>query len=152
MRDIVVITDTSCLIALSKLEAVDILHKLYPNIFITQDIAEEFGEPLPGWIQIQAVPNKNYQRLLEVTLDRGESSAIALAMDIQNVLLIIDEMKGRREAKRLGLRITGTLGILLKAKQQGFFDKIAPLLDKLEAKGFRLSQEVKSAILKESGE
>ena len=71
-----------------------------------------------------------------------------MAIDLKDVLLIIDEIKGRKEAKRLGLKITGTLGILLKAKQYGFVKELKYLLDKLEVKGFRLSSEIKNEILK----
>ena len=108
MPETIVITDTSCLIVLSKLGMLDILTKLYSNVVITEDIANEFGEPLPGWIKIKSIPNKKYQFLLEAILDKGESSAIALAIDLPDVLLIIDDLKGRKEALRLGLRITGT--------------------------------------------
>lgn len=113
MPERVVIADTSCLIVLSKLEILDILNKSYSTIVVTEDIAAEFGEPLPEWIQIEEVPNKNYQLLLEATLDRGESSAIALAMELSDTLLIIDDLKGRKEALRLGLKITGTLGVFV---------------------------------------
>lgn len=152
MPEIVVITDTSCLIALTKLGAIDILHKLYSEVIVTEEIAKEFGDPLPEWIQIKPVPNEKYQQLLEATLDKGESSAIALAIDLQEVLLIIDEIKGRREAKRLGLKITGTLGILLKAKEFGFIKEIKESLNQLETKGFRISPEVKNDILQQGGE
>jgi len=56
---------------------------------VTKDIYSEFGEPLPEWIEIKSVANIKYQQLLEPTLDKGESSAIALAMELENVLLII---------------------------------------------------------------
>jgi predicted nucleic acid-binding protein len=148
MPDILVITDTSCLIVLSKLNMLNILNQLYSTIIITEEIAEEFGEPLPDWIQIKQVLNKKYQLLLEATLDRGESSAIALAIDLPDSLLIIDDLKGRKEALRLGLKITGTLGILYKAGQQGFIEELKPVVDKLEEQGFRISSVIKEEILK----
>lgn len=149
MHDTIVITDTSCLIVLSKLGLLDILYKSYSNIVVTEEIAEEFGEALPEWIQVKDVPNKNYQLLLEATLDRGESSAIALAIDLPDSLLIIDDLKGRKEAVRLGLKITGTLGVLYKAKQRGFIEELRPVVDELEAKGFRVSAKVKEEIIKD---
>ena len=148
MPETVVITDTSCLIVLSKLDMLDILNKLYSNIVVTEDIADEFGELLPEWIEVKSIPNKKYQLLLEAILDRGESSAIALAIDLPNVLLIIDDLKGRKEALRLGLKITGTLGVLFKAKQRGLIKELEPIIDKLEEQGFRISSKIREEILK----
>jgi len=152
MHDTVVISDTSCLIALTKIDKIIILHQMYEEVIVTEEIAREFGEMLPVWMHILQVKNKKYQQLLEATLDIGESSAIALAIEMKDALLIIDETKGRKEAKRLGLRITGTLGVLLKAKQRGFVQNLKFLLDELEIKGFRISAEVRNEILKEANE
>jgi predicted nucleic acid-binding protein len=116
MREVAVITDTSCLIAFTKTGALGLLRQLYAKIIVTEDICTEFGEPLPEWIEIRTVVNKKYQQLLELYLDKGESSAIALAMEIENALLIIDDLKARKEAKRLGFPVTGTLGVLYAAK------------------------------------
>ena len=78
-------------------------------VFVTTEIAQEFGEPLPKWIVIKQVKEKKYQQLLENTLDKGEASAIALALEMEDVLLILDDLKARKEAQKLGLKITGTL-------------------------------------------
>ena len=64
MHETVVITDTSCLIALTKLDVINILHQMYDEVIITEEIALEFGEELPEWIQIKPVSNKKYQQLL----------------------------------------------------------------------------------------
>jgi predicted nucleic acid-binding protein len=98
MREIAVITDTSCLIALTKVDALDLLRQLYARVVITEDIYAEFGEPLPNWIDIMTVADKKYQQLIEKILDKGESSAIALAMELGDVLLIIDDLKARKTA------------------------------------------------------
>jgi predicted nucleic acid-binding protein len=114
LPETIVIADTSCLIALSRIDTLDLLRQLYPHIVITEDIRNEFGERLPVWIEVMPVTNKKYQHLLERILDKGESSAIALAVTLENVLLILDDLKGRKEAQRLGFKITGTLGILFR--------------------------------------
>ena len=101
MPEIVVIADTSCLIALSKIKALELLHSMYKKVIITKEIASEFGEPLPKWIIIKQVKEKKYQHFLENILDAGESSAIALASEIPNVLLILDDLKARKEAQTL---------------------------------------------------
>jgi predicted nucleic acid-binding protein len=147
MPEKVIITDTSCLIVMSKINAMYLLQQLYQQIIVTEEIAKEYGETLPDWIEIKAVQNKKYQALLEATLDRGEASAIALAMDFDDYLLIIDDLKGRKEAKRLGMKITGTLGVLYSAKQKGFITKIKPYIEKLQECDFRISPTIINELL-----
>lgn len=59
MRETIVVADTSCLIALSKIEAIDLLEKLYQEVYITEEIAKEFGDTLSPWIKIERVKIKN---------------------------------------------------------------------------------------------
>jgi len=152
MLETVVITDTSCLIALTKTEVLSILSQMYHRVIITEDIRDEFGEPLPAWIEIVPVSDKKYQQLLEGTLDKGESSALALAITLENVLLILDDLKARKEAKRLGFRVTGTLGVLFSAKQKGLIPALKPYIDKLQAIDFRISPHIVKELLTLSGE
>jgi predicted nucleic acid-binding protein len=152
MPETVVITDTSCLIALSKTNVLDILPKLYSRVVVTEEIAAEFGEPLPLWLEVMPVADKKYLQLLEHTLDKGEASAIALAISLGDVLLIMDDLKGRKEAKRLGFKITGTLGVLFSAKQKGLLPALKPLIDQLYAVDFRISPHIVKELLTLSGE
>jgi predicted nucleic acid-binding protein len=147
MRKVAVITDASCLIALTKTDALDLLRQMYTKIIVTDDIYAEFGEPLPEWIEIKTVINRKYQQLLELHLDKGESSAIALAMEMEDVLLIIDDLKARKEAKRLGLPITGTLGVLYAAKQKGLIPALKPYMEKLQVVGFRVAPNIIKELL-----
>jgi predicted nucleic acid-binding protein len=152
MPNINVIADTSCLIALSKVEAIELLNELYEEIYITEEIALEFGESLPEWVIIENVKNKKYQQLLDLYLDLGEASAIALALEKVDVLLILDDLKGRKEAEKLGFRITGTLGILFKAKKEGLITELKSYIEKLKAVGFRISPKIEEDILRKSKE
>jgi predicted nucleic acid-binding protein len=152
MPNITVIADTSCLIALSKIEAIELLNEIYEKIYITEDIALEFGESLPEWVIIENVKNKKYQQLLGLYLDLGEASAIALALEKVDVLLILDDLKGRKEAEKLGFRITGTLGILFKAKKEGLITELKSYIEKLKAVGFRISPKIEEDILRKSKE
>jgi predicted nucleic acid-binding protein len=152
MPNIIVIADTSCLIALSKIEAIELLKELYEEVYITEEIALEFGESLPEWVRIENVKNKKYQQLLDLYLDLGEASAIALALEKIDVLLILDDLKGRKEAEKLGFRITGTLGILFKAKRVGLITELKSYIEKLKAVGFRLSSKIEEDILRKSNE
>jgi|SRR5215217_8798173 len=125
----VIISDTSCLILLDKIGELHLLQKLFGTIYTTQAVADEFGTNFPGWIIIQDPQNKTNQRVLETALDKGEASAIALALEQQDCLLIIDELKGRRLARQLGLTLTGTLGVLAAAKRSGHIPLLKPVLD-----------------------
>jgi len=152
MPETVVITDTSCLIALSKTDALNLLPALYHRIVVTEEIAEEFGESLPLWLEIMPVTNKKYLQLLELTLDKGEASAIALAMTLGDVLLIMDDLKGRKEAKRLGFKVTGTLGVLFSAKQKGLIPALKPFIERLLSVDFRIAPQVINKLLALSDE
>ena len=96
--------------------------------------------------------DKKYQKLLEETLDGGESSAIALVQELNNSLLIIDEVKGRKVAQKLQLDYTGTLGVLLEAKKQGHLNSLQKTLTKLKSKGFRVSKAIEKEVLKKANE
>lgn len=152
MPENIVIADTSCLIALTNIEALHVLKALYSNVFITPEIAREFDEVLPEWISVEEVSNKKYQQILATRLDLGEASAIALAMEKNEVLLILDDLKGRKEAEKLGFTITGTLGVLYKAKKENVIELIKRYLDSLKTVGFRISSELEMNLLERSGE
>ena len=112
----IIISDTSCLIILDKVGETEILKTLYGEISITSTIAQEFGKALPDWITIIDATNKTYENLLQTSIDRGEASAIALAVELGDCLLILDDYKARIFASSLQLRFTGTFGVLIAAK------------------------------------
>jgi len=147
-----IISDTSCLILLDKIGELHLLNKLYGRIIVTPEIAREFGQKLPDWFDIKSPINKVYQKILEASLDLGEASAIALAMEQSDVLLIIDELKGRKFAEQLGLSFTGTFGVLINAKLNGFSESIKPALQKIKQTNFRLTEELEKRILLKAGE
>jgi predicted nucleic acid-binding protein len=104
----VILSDTSCLILLDKIEELHLLTKLFGRITITKEVAEEFSKKLPEWFEVNSPKNKTYQKILEASLDPGEASAIALALEQDDCLLIIDELKGRKYAEQLGIKISRT--------------------------------------------
>ncbi|MBL7845628.1 MAG: DUF3368 domain-containing protein [Cyclobacteriaceae bacterium] len=142
----VVIADTSCLIVLQKLELLVILKNLYTEVLITSAIAEEYSSPLPSWIIIKN-PLNRVEKVFESSLDPGEASAIALAAEIPDAILILDDLQARKIAAQLSLSYTGTLGVLAKAKKKGFIPSIKPILSKLREVNFRISTEVEEDIL-----
>jgi len=146
----IIISDTSCLILLEKLELLDVLQKLFGEITITEEIAREFGSDLPGFISIAAPLNRNYQMILEGFLDSGEASAIALAIENQGSLLILDDQKARKEAKRLGLKLTGTIGVLILAINRGFISSSDNLIEKIKQSDFRIAEKYLQTIIEKT--
>jgi predicted nucleic acid-binding protein len=148
----VVIADTSCFILLDKISEFDLLQKVFGNITTTKEIAEEFNKPLPPWVIIQSATNHRYSELLEIEVDKGEASAISLALEIDHSLLILDDQKARRLAERLRLNYSGTLGILLKAKELGILSAIKPTLQRIQQTNFRFSEKILKDILRAADE
>lgn len=147
-----IISDTSCLIILSKIDAFDLLRLLYGTITTTPEIAEEFGETLPDWVIIRPVSDKLRQQILELQIDKGESSAIALGLELDDSTLILDDYKARKIAASLGIRITGTIGILVKAKLTGIIPSLKECLDKIKQTDFRISDELEKQALSQANE
>ncbi len=114
-----IISNTSCLIILDNINALSILQALYQTIYLTEEVAQEFGRPLENWMNVIPVQDKNYLRILNVSVDLGEASTIALALQMnEDNVMILDDLKARKLATQLELKFTGLLGALLKPKQQ----------------------------------
>ena len=141
-----VIADTSCLIVLSKIGQIELLRQLFDEITITPEIAEEFGNDLPKWVIVKRVIDEKRKQILALDLDLGEASAIALAMESEVALLLIDERKGRQVAQQLKLPITGTLGVLIKAKEEGLIGSINGEVQNLILAGFRIAPKLVAQI------
>jgi predicted nucleic acid-binding protein len=138
-----VISDTSCLIAITNIGRLELLRKLFGNVIVTPTVRQEFGDGLPDWFQVIAPDSTEILLELEARLDAGEASAIALALQLEGATLIIDELKGRRAAILLGINIIGTIGVLARAKNQGLLESPATVLDELQRAGFRISDELR---------
>jgi predicted nucleic acid-binding protein len=143
---LVVIADLSSLMALENIGESNVLPKLFSEITITPEVAREYGREIPSWIQIRQPSDVSNNRPEITNLDRGEASSIALALDSENPLLIIDEKKGRRVAERLDIEIIGTVGVLIKAKIAGYVADPDSLLARLEAVDFRLDDNLRSLL------
>jgi predicted nucleic acid-binding protein len=148
----VVIADTSCFISLSRIEGLELLRLVYGSVTTTSMVASEFGRTLPEWVTIADPDDELRIRALSLHVDRGEASAIALALETPGCTIILDDRKGRMVAAALGLLVTGTLGVLGKAKLQGHIPSIKPWLENLRLAGFRSSPDIEQALLNEAGE
>jgi len=147
-----IISDTSCFITLSNIGELNLLYLLYKQIVTTTEIAQEFGESLPDWVEIVSVSDKTKQELLEMQVDKGEASAIALALESENPFLIIDDNKARKLAHNLKINHTGTIGVIIAAKRKGIIDSIKPILEKIKATNFRISADLELQALLQANE
>lgn len=148
----IIVSDTSCLVLFDKLGKLDLLKSLFGKITVTDIIKKEFGKPMPEFIKVKNPKNKVYQKVLENTLDSGEASALALALEEPEHLLIIDEYIGRKEAKRLQLTVTGTMGILIRAKEKGLISSVSEIIAEIEKTNVRLSESLIEEVKKKCGE
>lgn len=146
-----VILNNTPLVALWSLGLLTLLRDLYGDILIPQAVYEEFlatersvrqtALDEAPWIKVTPLLDPR-QALVYVGLDQGEAEVLALATERSARLVIIDERRGRRFAKRLELPLTGTLGVLLTAKHNGLVPAVAPLLNQLLAGGLFLAPEL----------
>lgn len=139
----IVIADASCLITLENIDEADILPKLYKEIYVTPEVAAEVGVALPDWALLRESSDRTLIERLTADLELGEATSIALALEISDCLLIIDEKKGRRIAKDLGIKITGTFGIIMQAFEMQLIADPGSVVERLENVGFRISQNLK---------
>ncbi len=144
LETVVVIADASCFIILAKIEKLDLLQKVYGSITTTPEVAAEYAESLPDWVHTEAVQDVQKQQLFEIYLDKGESSAIALALEKTGSKIILDDFKARKIADKLG--------VVIRAKKMGIIDLVKPILDKIRLTNFRISPELEKAALKEAEE
>jgi predicted nucleic acid-binding protein len=148
----IVIADTSCFILLDKIDELSLLKAVFTEVTTTNEIAREFGKPLPDWIKIKSPVNTTYHEILSIEVDSGEATAIALALENKNSLIILDDYRARKLAEKLGLHYTGTLGIFLKAKELNIIPSIRSILGKIQKTNFRFSEKIFNEILSRASE
>lgn len=157
-----VISNTTPLQYLHQIGCLDLLKHLYQRVIVPQAVADELrqgelkGIDLPAlsrlnWLTVQPVAALDLQRV-SAALDAGEREALALALGRRDPLLLLDDAAARRHAKSLGLRFTGTLGLMVRAKHAGHITTVAPYLDQLDNAGFYLRPEVRVLVLRQAGE
>lgn len=156
-----VICNTTPLIALWVLEKLHLFQALYGEILIPPTVASEFTTAnsllrqsalaQAPWIKSTPLKQPNQVAVFS-QLDQGEAEVLALALETQAALVIIDELKARQMAQRLKLPLTGTLGILLLAKEKQLIPAIRPEIIRLENAGLRLGATLITAVLERAGE
>jgi predicted nucleic acid-binding protein len=156
-----VVSNTTPLISLLKLSRLNLLKELYGTIIIPNAVFQEieagkdkeyYRDLLKiDWIHIIEIQDRQAVKYF-LDLDAGEAEAIVLATELNADLIILDEKLGRHYAKHADLTITGTIGILIKAKKQGLIKTLRPLLIELTQKNVWLNNLLIQEILKEVDE
>ncbi|MBC8042750.1 MAG: DUF3368 domain-containing protein [Rhizobacter sp.] len=151
MREAVIV-DASCLIVLDKIGELELVNCCYEKVFTTPEVALEFGGTLPVWIEIKPLTNHTLKHALGSFVGEGEASAIGLAVEMEKAILILDDLKARKTALAMKLHLTGTLGVVVKAKREKCIESVKPILQKLKHTDFRLSEILVAKIIEQAGE
>jgi len=159
----VIVCNATPLIAFARIERLDLLREVVGKIVIPAEVADEISRhrnracgsislEREAWISVELMQSAAQVQLLLPVLDRGEAEVIALALERQAKLVLLDELTGRKVAQSLELPVTGTVGILIRAKQKRLIAAVGPLLEKMRHCGIRYSERFIQAVLHEIGE
>lgn len=162
-REDIIVANAGPLIALAWLGQLDLLRRLFGEVCVPSAVWDETVGQSPDPAQAQAITRSRWIRKVQVQnslavillldeLDPGESEAIVLAQELRAARLLMDERLGRRKAVQSGLKVTGTLGILVMAKRVGFVPEVKPLLDRLKEMPLYMSNQLYEEILCLAGE
>ena len=160
-----VIADAGPLIGLARIGRLNLLRKLFGTIAIPPQVFHELelSSDRPGtkaileaidsgWIKLEKIKNPNKLSRLHLLVDAGEADAILLALEQDARMLIIDDKKGRKTAKNIGLPIVGTGGILIAAKRAGHLKEVTSVLNDLAGAGYFISLTLSKRIIELSGD
>jgi predicted nucleic acid-binding protein len=153
-----VVTNNTPVSNLIRIGQLPLLGLLFGRVLVPQQVADELerGKHVLGaWREapgaealfVEAPLDGSFLRQLVMQLDAGEAGAVALAVERGASLLLMDELDGRKVARRHGLRLTGTVGILLEAKRGGHLAEVGPWLEALDRQGFHLGEALRKHVL-----
>ncbi len=153
--------DASTLIGQSRIGQLNLLRDLYGEVLIPESVYNEVArEPKHGsekikmakYLKVDKVTDRKMVELFLGYLGRGEAEVLTLSKEKKAQLILIDEKKARKAARRAGFEIIGVLGVLLAAKNRALIFAVRPSIEDLTKQGFRLSKKVTQRALKEAGE
>ena len=158
-----VVCNSSPLIHLAKIGKLELLKDYFTEISIPEAVYRECvidGKDREdakrienaAWIRVVDIKNIDLKKAFNTVLDEGESEAIVLALQESADLILLDDYEARELARTYGLKITGTIGLLIKAKYEGDISSIGEMLKKLRRTGFWLSDDLYTKILRDEGE
>lgn len=157
----IIIADSSPLITLALINKLEILELLFKEVIISEAVYEEISKkdkPKSAKLReyfknsIKTVNNKIAVNILKQDIDLGEAESIVLALELKIEDILIDDLKGRKYAKIEGLKIIGSMGLLLEAKRRGFITEIKPLIEILIKNNIRLGDALIEKVLKIANE
>jgi len=160
---VIVVSDSSPLIGLASISQLELLHQLYGDVLVPEAVWQEVvikGAGRPGaltvanadWIHRGSVANRELSRALQRDLGAGEAEAIALAVEVQADLLVMDDPLGRDMARHLDLKFVGLVGVLIEAQHKGLIGEVRCYLDELRRGGFRIKEALYQRVLADEGE
>jgi uncharacterized protein len=161
-----VVSNTSPVLNLAIVGRLDLLHQQFGEVCLPQAVTDELRIELDlpgsaavraaqqaGWLLSERVKDRVRVAILQRDLDSGEAEAIALALQKRADWLLLDERDARRVAKSLGLKVTGVLGILLKASLDGQLPSLREAMDQLrDLADFRISAALYTELLQAARE
>lgn len=155
------VIDASPLIVLAKVNHLSLITQLAGTVYVPATVATEIKKGPPtdaGRLALEAgwghsLPDAPIpDAVATLHLDAGETAVLALALARGNSTVVLDDGKARRAAKALGLPVIGTLGIILRARQQGYLSSAVPVLRKLRAEGVYIEETLLQTALAAIGE
>lgn len=153
----IAVSNTSPLIALKHAGVLEKLYLLFQRIIVPPSVMRELSVKEKEYFQslsflsVEEPRDRRLVLVLKTIVDKGEAEAITLALEKSN-LLIIDDLKGRKVARRLGLEIIGTLGVLKAMKLKDILREVKPFIERLREKGFYISDDLINKLLSDIGE
>jgi predicted nucleic acid-binding protein len=152
-----IIGDSSALVALAVVNQLELLEKLYDNLYIPQAVFDEvtqIGKPQSNKLRqfLQGKVKQVDLTLTQLGLGLGELEAITLYKKLDADVLLIDDNRAKKYASLNGVKVIGSLGILIKAKEQGYIDKVKPLLDEIQKSEVYISKKLIEKVLEICGE
>lgn len=158
-----IICNATPLIAFARIGQLSLMNKVVGQVVIPEAVAEEIANyegtmagrinlPQESWIQVESLQSNRQMQLLLPILDRGEAEVISLALEKRAKLVLIDELTGRKVAESLQLKVTGSVGLLIRAKELGEIAAVKPLLETMREAGMYFSQRFIHSVLQYLGE
>jgi len=158
-----VVSNSSSIIHLAKIGKLSLLREYFNTIMVPESVLKECvaegkdrkeveAIKKAEWIRVAEVQDKKLVKLLQSSLDDGESEAIALSLESGADLILLDDSDAREKARIYGLTVTGTLGVLLRAKKDRKISSLKENIIKLRKSGFWVSDFVEGRLLEASGE
>jgi predicted nucleic acid-binding protein len=135
------VADSACLIVLDQIGQTGLLFDLFSPVIIPPAVSGEIPRVFEG-LHVQRPRNPTASEAFRTHIGAGEAEAIALALEMEDPWVLLDDRRARRVARQFNLRVMGTVGLLLRAKEYGHIPEVKPLLDAALESEFYISLEL----------